>query len=64
MQMLVDFLRGYLKFVLFWFDFRREISEKVLKLTKKVINGSKKYFVQPLSARSTQKLVETHNIRF
>ena len=45
-------------------DFGREITEKGLKLTKKVENGSKKYFEQLSGARITQKLVEMHNNHF
>ena len=39
-------------------DFRCEIIEKGFKLTKKVENGWKKQFDQPIGASSAQKLVE------
>ena len=47
----------------FWVfvDFSCEITEKSLKLTKKVEKREKKCFAQLLGARSTQKLVEIHN---
>ena len=45
----------------FLLDFRREITEKGFKLTKKVENSPKKYFEQLSGARSTQKLVKIHN---
>ena len=44
----------------FFLDFRCEITEKVLKWTKKVENRSKKYFKQLSGARSTRKLVRIH----
>ena len=48
-------------FHMFFSDFWFEISDKGLKLTKKVENGWKKELNQLLGVRSTQKLVEIHN---
>ena len=51
----------FVQFQKFFLDFRHDMAEKGLKLTKRVENGSKKYFDQLLSACSTRKLVKIHN---
>ena len=51
----------FVNFQMFFLDCRHEISEKGLIWTKNVENGWKKSFNQLLGARSTQKLVKTHN---
>ena len=53
---------SFVHFHTFVVDFRREITEKGLKWSKKVENGWKKEFDQLLGACSTQKLVEIHSI--
>ena len=56
--------KKYVRKIYFWtffLDFRCEITEKGLKLTKKVNKGWKKCFNQVLGSRSTQKLVKIQN---
>ena len=53
----------YVLFQTFFVDFRREITEKGLKLTKKVEKQLKKCFNQFVGGGCTQKLVKIYNIR-
>ena len=52
----------FVHFQIFFSDFSLEITEKVWNEQKRLKNGWKKCFDQLLGARSTQKLVEIHNI--
>ena len=51
----------FVHFQTFFLKFRREITEKGLKWTKKVENGLNKYFDQLSGAGSTRKLIKIHN---